>query len=109
MDEELVAYYLDRKINGRTIELEIIPEVDLYKCEPRDLPGSSRSNTDSAYINIMLYQQLDVMAQKQTPLRGMLLFMVMAQKQTSLRGLLFLLMFRKQMSSLRCMLFLLMV
>ncbi|KAB2613379.1 glycine cleavage system H protein 2 [Pyrus ussuriensis x Pyrus communis] len=25
-DEELVAYYLDRKINGRTIELEIIPE-----------------------------------------------------------------------------------
>ncbi|KAB2636032.1 protein BEARSKIN1-like [Pyrus ussuriensis x Pyrus communis] len=38
-DEELVAYYLDRKINGRTIELEIIPEVDLYKCEPWDLPG----------------------------------------------------------------------
>ncbi|KAM1525584.1 hypothetical protein ACFX10_010034 [Malus domestica] len=39
MDEELVAYYLDREINGRTIELEIIPEVDLYKCETRDLPG----------------------------------------------------------------------
>ncbi|XP_065853941.1 NAC domain-containing protein 54 [Euphorbia lathyris] len=40
-DEELVAYYLDRKINGRTIELEIIPEVDLYKCEPWDLPEKS--------------------------------------------------------------------
>lgn len=39
-DEELVAYYLDRKVNGRTIELEIIPEVDLYKCEPWDLPGT---------------------------------------------------------------------
>jgi hypothetical protein len=39
-DEELVAYYLDRKINGHTIELEIIPEVDLYKCEPWDLPGT---------------------------------------------------------------------
>jgi hypothetical protein len=39
-DEELVAYYLDRKISGRTIELEIIPEVDLYKCEPWDLPGA---------------------------------------------------------------------
>lgn len=38
-DEELVAYYLKRKINGRRIELEIIPEVDLYKCEPWDLPG----------------------------------------------------------------------
>ncbi|KAJ8618414.1 hypothetical protein MRB53_014600 [Persea americana] len=40
-DEELVAYYLKRKINGRTIELEIIPEVDLYKCEPWDLPEKS--------------------------------------------------------------------
>ncbi|CAJ1970899.1 unnamed protein product [Sphenostylis stenocarpa] len=29
------------KINGRKIELEIIPEVDLYKCEPWDLPGKS--------------------------------------------------------------------
>ncbi|EEF35791.1 hypothetical protein RCOM_1603380 [Ricinus communis] len=40
-DEELVAYYLKRKINGHKIELEIIPEVDLYKCEPWDLPGKS--------------------------------------------------------------------
>ncbi|KAI4299663.1 hypothetical protein L6164_033098 [Bauhinia variegata] len=40
-DEELVGYYLKRKINGRKIELEIIPEVDLYKCEPWDLPGKS--------------------------------------------------------------------
>ncbi|KAK4839398.1 hypothetical protein QYF36_021668 [Acer negundo] len=40
-DEELVAYYLDRKITGRTIELEIIPEVDLYKYEPWDLPAGA--------------------------------------------------------------------
>ncbi|KAK7302040.1 hypothetical protein RJT34_12919 [Clitoria ternatea] len=40
-DEELVSYYLKRKINGRKIDLEIIPEVDLYKCEPWDLPGKS--------------------------------------------------------------------
>nr|WLO57476.1 NAC transcription factor 17 [Rheum palmatum] len=40
-DEELVAYYLDRKITGKKIELEIIPEVDLYKCEPWDLPEKS--------------------------------------------------------------------
>ena len=39
-DEELVSYYLDRKITGQTIDLEIIPEVDLYKCEPWDLPGT---------------------------------------------------------------------
>ncbi|CAN4078432.1 unnamed protein product [Withania somnifera] len=40
-DEELVAYYLKRKINAKKIELEIIAEVDLYKCEPWDLPGKS--------------------------------------------------------------------
>ncbi|KAH9621634.1 hypothetical protein KSS87_018327, partial [Heliosperma pusillum] len=40
-DEELVAYYLERKITGRKIELEIIPEIDLYKCEPWDLPDKS--------------------------------------------------------------------
>ncbi|OIV95704.1 hypothetical protein TanjilG_01498 [Lupinus angustifolius] len=40
-DEELVAYYLKRKINGHKIDLEIIAEVDLYKCEPWDLPGKS--------------------------------------------------------------------
>ncbi|KAF3791230.1 NAC domain-containing protein 45 [Nymphaea thermarum] len=40
-DEELVAFYLKRKIHGLKIELEIIPEVDLYKCEPWDLPEKS--------------------------------------------------------------------
>lgn len=39
-DEELVAYYLKSKINGHKIEMEIIAEVDLYKCEPWDLPGN---------------------------------------------------------------------
>lgn len=38
-DEELVNYYLKRKISGQEIELDIIPEVDLYKCEPWELSG----------------------------------------------------------------------
>ncbi|KAL9674002.1 hypothetical protein QQ045_030266 [Rhodiola kirilowii] len=40
-DEELVSYYLNRKINRLKIDLDVIPEVDLYKCEPWDLPGKS--------------------------------------------------------------------
>ncbi|GAA0169281.1 hypothetical protein Leryth_001972 [Lithospermum erythrorhizon] len=40
-DEELVNYYLKRKIHGQEIELDIIPEIDLYKCEPWDLAERS--------------------------------------------------------------------
>ncbi|GAB2218851.1 hypothetical protein Droror1_Dr00002083 [Drosera rotundifolia] len=40
-DEELVAYYLKRKINRWRIDLDVIPEVDLYKCEPWELPSKS--------------------------------------------------------------------
>uniref|UniRef100_A0A6N2M2P1 NAC domain-containing protein n=1 Tax=Salix viminalis TaxID=40686 RepID=A0A6N2M2P1_SALVM len=40
-DEELVNYYLKRKINCQEIELDIIPEVDLYKCEPWELAEKS--------------------------------------------------------------------
>ncbi|KAL6183347.1 hypothetical protein ACLB2K_044758 [Fragaria x ananassa] len=40
-DEELVNYYLKRKIIGQEIELDIIPEVDLYKCEPWELAEKS--------------------------------------------------------------------
>lgn len=39
-DEELVNYYLKKKIQGQEIELDIIPEVDLYKCEPWELSGN---------------------------------------------------------------------
>lgn len=38
-DHELVGYYLMRKVKGLTIELEVIPVVDLYKSDPWDLPG----------------------------------------------------------------------
>nr|GMD33971.1 NAC domain-containing protein 86 isoform X1 [Ipomoea batatas] len=51
-DEELVNYYLKRKIHGLEIELDIIPEVDLYKDPewyffgPRDrkYPNGFRTN-----------------------------------------------------------------
>ena len=55
-DEELVVYYLDRKINGRTVELEIIPEVDLYKCEPWDLPGKCFTDVICSHTHINIIQ-----------------------------------------------------
>ncbi|KAJ7563841.1 hypothetical protein O6H91_03G128100 [Diphasiastrum complanatum] len=40
-DEELVIHYLRPKVKGQPLEFEIIREVDLYKCEPWDLPDKS--------------------------------------------------------------------
>ncbi|WCJ20661.1 NAC domain containing protein 71 [Euphorbia peplus] len=40
-DEELVGYYLYRKVEGLEIELEVIPVIDLYKFDPWELPEKS--------------------------------------------------------------------
>ncbi|KAG6470751.1 NAC domain-containing protein 53-like isoform X2 [Zingiber officinale] len=41
-DEELVSYYLRRRVCGRALHVDAIAEVELYKCEPWELPGLSR-------------------------------------------------------------------
>ncbi|XP_074360393.1 NAC domain-containing protein 30-like isoform X1 [Apium graveolens] len=38
-EEELVGYYLNRKINSLKIDLDVIVELDLYSIEPWDLQG----------------------------------------------------------------------
>ncbi|PUZ57391.1 hypothetical protein GQ55_5G426800 [Panicum hallii var. hallii] len=38
-DTELIGHYLKRKILGQKIEHNLIPEVDIYKHEPWDLPA----------------------------------------------------------------------
>ncbi|VVB08166.1 unnamed protein product [Arabis nemorensis] len=40
-DEELIDYYLKRKVEGLEIELEVIPVIDLYKFDPWELPEKS--------------------------------------------------------------------
>ncbi|KAI3705225.1 hypothetical protein L1987_75459 [Smallanthus sonchifolius] len=44
-DEELVRYYLRRKICGKSFRFDAISDVDVYKVEPWDLPGLSRLKT----------------------------------------------------------------
>ena len=39
-EEELVGYYLARKVATQKIDLDIIREVDLYRIEPWDLQGA---------------------------------------------------------------------
>lgn len=38
-DEELVLYYLKRKICSKRIKLDCIAELDVYKRDPEELPG----------------------------------------------------------------------
>ena len=40
-DEELVDYYLRKKVALKKIDLDVIKDVDLYKIEPWDLQGTS--------------------------------------------------------------------
>ncbi|WZY74006.1 hypothetical protein YC2023_006246 [Brassica napus] len=42
-DEELVSYYLKRKVLGKPVRFDAIGEVDIYKHEPWDLAGGSLS------------------------------------------------------------------
>lgn len=57
-DEELVGYYLKRKVEGLQIELEVIPVIDLYKFDPWELPGNIQIIIHIIYNikKIFLYQ-----------------------------------------------------
>ncbi|KAL9236548.1 hypothetical protein vseg_011202 [Gypsophila vaccaria] len=44
-DEELVWYYLRRKVSGKAFRVDAISEIDIYKVEPTDLPGLSKLKT----------------------------------------------------------------
>ena len=45
-EEELVFHYLRNKNSGIKEKLELIPEADVFKCEPWDLPGQDSGSTE---------------------------------------------------------------
>ncbi|CAL0310778.1 unnamed protein product [Lupinus luteus] len=40
-DEELISFYLRRKVDEKPISIELIKEIDIYKYDPWDLPKAS--------------------------------------------------------------------
>jgi hypothetical protein len=55
-DEELVDYYLRKKVALKKIDLDVIKDVDLYKIEPWDLQGNLSSIDDTiSYASIEIY------------------------------------------------------
>lgn len=57
-DEELVGYYLKKKVASQRIDLDVIREIDLYKIEPWDLQGISLIHiytSRSQFIHIYIY------------------------------------------------------
>uniref|UniRef100_A0A7N0RIL7 NAC domain-containing protein n=1 Tax=Kalanchoe fedtschenkoi TaxID=63787 RepID=A0A7N0RIL7_KALFE len=56
-DEELVRYYLARKVCGKSCRIDAISEADIYKMEPWDLPGLSKMK--SRDLEWYFYSALD--------------------------------------------------
>lgn len=55
-DEELVDYYLRKKVASKRIDLDVIRDVDLYKIEPWDLQGNIINNTKIYFFVGILIQ-----------------------------------------------------
>ncbi|KAM0956113.1 hypothetical protein ACFX13_025043 [Malus domestica] len=49
-DEELVGFYLKRKVEKRAISMELIKQIDIYKYDPWDLPISSAGDKECYFF-----------------------------------------------------------
>ncbi|OMO53428.1 No apical meristem (NAM) protein [Corchorus olitorius] len=49
-DEELLSFYLQRKVNKKPIKIKLIEEIDIYKYDPWDLPKPSMEGESESYF-----------------------------------------------------------
>lgn len=56
-DEELVVYYLKRKIRRKKLRVAAIGETDVYKFDPEELPGTLLSDLLLPTIFILFCKQ----------------------------------------------------
>ncbi|XP_019433848.1 PREDICTED: transcription factor JUNGBRUNNEN 1-like isoform X2 [Lupinus angustifolius] len=49
-DEELLSFYLRRKLDDKPISIELIKEIDIYKYDPWDLPTSGNGREREGYF-----------------------------------------------------------
>ncbi|XP_022718086.1 transcription factor JUNGBRUNNEN 1-like [Durio zibethinus] len=49
-DEELVGFYLRRKVDKKPLRIELIKQIDIYKHEPWDLPKTSVVGDSESYF-----------------------------------------------------------
>lgn len=49
-EEELVEFYLRRKVEGKRFNVELITLLDLYRYDPWELPGTDSVNCDLTFL-----------------------------------------------------------
>lgn len=59
-DEELVQYYLRRKVSGKGFRFDAISDVDVYKTEPWDLPRMPLQ-THSLSLSVFSFPATDIL------------------------------------------------
>lgn len=52
-EEELIDFYLRRKVDGKRFNMELITFLDLYRYDPWELPGLN-SSRDFFFLSILL-------------------------------------------------------
>lgn len=58
-EEELIEFYLRRKVEGKRFNVEFITSLDLYRYDPWELPGSTASLTSLATADLHLFMELE--------------------------------------------------